>query len=601
MARVRGALIAVPAVLLALGLAAPGAAVAGSTRAPTGLAADPLYADGHEGRLLLSGDWELSRNRGRTWATVQVPHTWNRDPSRPSLPGGVAYYRTAFRPPADGTRGWVLRFESVNQRATVYLNDILLGSHQGGYLPFELRADSLRPGRLNELVVVVDNRSLARTLRTGGRGWWNWGGILREVYLRPQGSVDISGVRTRQEISRDVASVDVIAQLRNTTARRQRGGIACTIGDKRATASFALPAGKPARVRTELEIERPRLWSPRRPFLYPLACRATVAGREESAVTQHIGLRTITVRDGRLRLNGRPLRLRGVSIHEDHPGPGGAPGPRERELDLKLIRLLNANAIRAQYPLHPATVEAADRAGLLVWAQVPAHALSSRQLRRRETVRQVLRLLRGLIMRDREHPSVLVWSLGNELELRQPPDEHLDRYVRSAHALARRLDPTRPRALDVEARKVASSPAAAYLVPEVLGMNEYIGWYSGPPPGRAQRQLLRRELSDARARHPGQALVISEFGAEANRRGPASERGSYAYQARLLASDLEVFRSTDWLGGALVWLLRDFTLRTDWRGGNPKPTPPFNSKGLVGYDGRRKPSFRLVADEFARW
>ena len=113
--------------------------------------------------------------------------------------------------------------------------------------------------------------------------------------------------------------------------------------------------------------------------------------------------------------------------------------------------------------------------------------------------------------------------------------------------------------------------------------------------------MLRQELADARARHPDQALVISEFGAEANRRGPAAERGSYAYQERLLASDLEVFESTPWLGGALVWLLRDFTLRTDWRGGNPKPTPPVNSKGLVGYDGRRKPAFRLVAGEFARW
>ena len=148
---------------------------------------------------------------------------------------------------------------------------------------------------------------------------------------------------------------------------------------------------------------------------------------------------------------------------------------------------------------------------------------------------------------------------------------------------------------------MASSDSPAYLVPEVLGLNEYIGWYSGPAPGRRQQRMLRQELAAARQRHPEQALVISEFGAEANRRGPVRERGSYAYQQRLLASDLQVFRSTPWLGGAVVWLLRDFTLRTDWRGGNPKPTPPFNSKGLVGYDGRRKPAFNLVAGEFARW
>ena len=582
-------------------LVLPGPSAALAARSPGGLSAKPLYRDGHAGRLLLSGDWQLSRDRGRRWTAVSVPHAWNRDPSRPSLPGGVAYYRTAFRLPAAAPRRWMLRFESVNQRATVYLNDVKLGGHRGGYLPFELEARSLRLGRLNRLVVVVDNRSLARTLRTGGRGWWNWGGMLREAYLRPLGDVDIAGLGTRQELGDGVARVALDVQLRNTTERRRRGRLACTFGRQREAASFALPARGHERVRLEFEIRRPRLWSPRRPSLYPLDCRTVGSGAAPAEITQHLGLRSVEVQKGRLLLNGRRMRLRGVSIHEDHPGPGGAPGPRERAIDLRLVRALNANAIRAQYPMHPAMVEAADRAGLLVWAAIPASALSSRQLARRATVRQVLRLLRGLILRDRNHPSVLLWSLGNELELRQPPDEHLDRYVRRAYALARRLDPDRPRALDVEATKVASSPAAAYLLPEVLGMNEYIGWYSGPPPGRRQRRMVREELSDARARHPNQALVVSEFGAEANRRGSPRERGSYAYQERLLASDLQVFRSTRWLDGAIVWLLRDFTLRTDWRGGNPKPTPPYNSKGLVGYDGRRKPAFRLVASNFARW
>ena len=207
--------------------------------------------------------------------------------------------------------------------------------------------------------------------------------------------MDISGVRTRQEISRESALVDVTAQLRNTTTRRQRGRLACTVGDDRVTKSFAVAAGRPARVRAEFEIERPRLWSPRRPFLYPLACRATVAGREESAVTQQLGLRTVAVRDGRLLLNGRPLSLRGVSVHEDHPGPGGAPGPRERGSTCassgRSTRTPFARSTRFTLPRwRRATVR-----GLLVWAQVPAHALSSRQLARRCTVRQVLRLLRG--------------------------------------------------------------------------------------------------------------------------------------------------------------------------------------------------------------
>jgi beta-glucuronidase len=133
----------------------------------------------------------------------------------------------------------------------------------------------------------------------------------------------------------------------------------------------------------------------------------------------------------------------------------------------------------------------------------------------------------------------------------------------------------------------------------VIGWNDYFGWYNAGEGGTADRDLLGNYLDEFRGCYPRKALMVSEFGFEANRDGPLEERGTYGFQANAAAYHLSVFASKPWLSGAVYWALQDFVCRPAWAGGNPSPDPPFFHKGLVDLQGGLKPSFAAVAAAFA--
>jgi beta-glucuronidase len=188
------------------------------------------------------------------------------------------------------------------------------------------------------------------------------------------------------------------------------------------------------------------------------------------------------------------------------------------------------------------------------------------------------------------HPSVITWSIGNELNARVDAGQR--HYIRVASRAARRLDPTRPVSMaSFGYDSVLCQPALRAL--DLLGVNEYFGWYYG-----ATGQLSAY-LDHLRRCYPREALVVSEFGAEANRRGPRSEKGTYAFQSRWVAGHLRIMRTKRWLSGALYWALNEFRVRPGWDGGNPHPSPPLHKKGLLRYDGSRKPAWSVVRRFFA--
>jgi beta-glucuronidase len=163
-------------------------------------------------------------------------------------------------------------------------------------------------------------------------------------------------------------------------------------------------------------------------------------------------------------------------------------------------------------------------------------------------------------------------------------------YIARAASAAHALDPTRP-----VGYAVAAYPAAGcqreYAPLDVLGLNEDFGWYPGPNGQIADRSTLTEYLDSIRQCYPKKAIVISEFGAEANRDGPVEERGTYAHQQDFVNYHLGVYATKPWLSGAVYWALQEFRVRPGWQGGNPRPQPPIHQKGLVTFDGRRKPAF----------
>jgi beta-glucuronidase len=580
-----------------------------------------LYADGQSGRYLLGGAWLYRADRQDVgladgwwrdvaatdgWAVVSMPNAYNAgDLSQQSMDGYVGWYRRDFSLPAGAfaayvprqARRWIIRFESVNYRATVWLNGRRIGTHAGAFLPFEFDLNHLRAG-VNRLIVRVDNRRTPSDLPPGPSGlWWNYGGITREVYLRAVQRADIAQVQVRPILlcARCAASVREQALVRNVTGTPQTVRLRGAYGNLRldfGTTTIAPHATWTASA--SVRIAHPRLWSTDRPALYHAALVLSDArGRTLMGYSTESGIRRITVtRDGRLKLNGRLLSLRGVSLHEQNVATGSALDPAELERLIGWVRSLGATLIRSHYPLNPEIEELADRDGILIWSEIPVYQVTSQGLADPALRKQARALLTENIAVNQNHPSVLLWSLGNELPTQVGAAEAT--YIAHASALAHQLDPTRPVALDIK-DWTGVACQAGYAPLDVIGINEYYGWFDAGGGATDDRDGLGPFLDQARACYPRQALFVTEFGFDGNRHGPVEERGTYEFQSNSIAYHLGVFASKPWLSGAIYWLVQDFAAKPGWDGGNPEGTPPFVQKGLVDAHGNPKPAFSLVS------
>jgi beta-glucuronidase len=600
--------------------------VAGLARGETRVyAAQPptkgaLYRDGPTGRYLLGGTWLFRADPGDVgvaqgwwrdspatggWSPVAVPSAYNSgDFSIASWEGSIGWYRRDFTVPAGAFAGyvpnsakcWIVRFESVNYRATVWLNGRLIGRHVGQNLPFELDLPGVRRGT-NRLIVRVDSRRLPSDLPPGaGGGWWNYGGILREVYLRAVQRADIAQVQVQPMLPCPscVATVREQVLVRNVTAARQTVRLRGRYGTAPLDFGGATIAPHGTWTTTaSVSIDRPRLWSIDHPELYhaTLTLSDNLDRRIGGYVT-YSGIRSITLRGGRLLLNGRLVNLRGVEFREQNLQLGAALDPAHLQRLMAWVRALGATVIRSD-PLNPEIEEMADRDGILLWSDIPVTQQGNNLDPTQPTwPTSALALLQQNILANENHPSILVWNIANELP--SPATQADAAYIAHAAALAHRLDPT-----SLASIAVSDWPGLpcqrAYGPLDVIGINEYFGWYDAGEGATADRDALSPFLDTVRACYPSKALLISEFGFDANRNGPVEERGTYQFQANAAAYHLDVFASKQWLSGAIYFLLQDSVSFPGYTGGNPWPDPPFFHKGLLDFEGNPKPAWQVVA------
>jgi beta-glucuronidase len=599
-------LIAIVTAALVASWAAPAGAQSVTTPRP-----GVLYSDGHTGRYLLDGTWYFRLGQQGGWAPVGVPYAWNADDqSVASMRGAVGWFRKDFRLPKGGKgTAWIVRFESVNYRASVYLNGHLLGKHEGGYIPFEFDLGRHLKRGTNRLLVRVDSRRNLdsipplKTTTTGlpSAGWWNYGGILREVYLRRVYKVDMQEFLARPQLPCRSCPATVLLQatLRNLTGARQKVTVHAAVGSVRGRfSSITLGPHATGTVATKVGIRGPRLWEPGAPNLYQVSAAAYTGGHAAAGWSAHIGIRSIRVnRSGRVLLNGEPVELRGASFHEEDDTTGAALTPQMRSEIWSELMSLGPSIKRAHYPLHPWFLEQADRDGVLVWDEVPMYQTPNSVTAKASIRAKGLNYLRAEVARDENHPSVLTWSIGNEMPTRVGTGQQ--RYIRDAAHLLHKIDPTRLRAIDYSGYPTAL-PSSTYHVLDALGVNCYFGWYPGPGGQIDDRSALGPFLDQVHRYYPSKALFVTEFGAEANRDGPFDEKGTYSFQRQLIEDHLAVYDSKPFVNGAIIWALRDFRVRPNWDGGNPKPDSPWNQKGLMDQFGHPKPAFaaaqRMIAE-----
>ena len=513
--------------------------------------------------------------------SLQVPGDWNTQ--RPELLyyEGTVWYRRTFEPPVlDGGERAFLRFGAANYRADVYLNGTKLGTHIGGFTPFSFEVTKqLKPGT-NSLVVRVDNKRSKEGVPTLNTDWWNYGGLTRAVtFVRTPASF-IADHRLWLE-SEETKMISGWVEIAGAS---EGEAVEIEIGELGQRLTAKTDATGKATFR--LAANNLQLWSPEHPKLYDV-----VLSCGTDKITEPVGFRTIRTRGKQILLNGQPVFLRGISIHEEFPlnGGGRVNNPDQAKQLLLWAKELNCNFVRlAHYPHNEAMTRLADKLGILVWSEVPVYWTID--WTNAATYGNAEQQLTDEIRRDANRAAIIIWSLANETPVSAARTKFLSRLA----ARARELDSTRLLSAAMEQHSNPDSPDVKVVqdplaeVVDIVAFNEYVGWYDGLPDKCAK---VTWEIPYKKP------VFVSEFGGDARQgyHGDKSQRWTEEFQENLYRQTLPMLDKVDGLAGFSPWILVDFR--------SPRRVLPgiedgFNRKGLVSSDGVKKKAFFVLQDYY---
>lgn len=527
------------------------------------------------------------------WEQIALPHTWNRTDlydDRNQNDGldiyanyyrGDGWYRKSFVPPlsAKGKKLW-LEFEGANQVAEVFLNGEKVGEHIGGYLNFKLDiSEKVNYGRANVIAVKVNNDFNADIPPHVGD--FNFGGGLwREAFLHITSRTYIAEAHyTTPVVTLDSARLRVATLIKNEAHPKQLrlltnlvspdGFIVATL-----SSTFQVDANQPISLIQESETLRDlALWSPDSPTLYRVVQTLYDGELAIDETTTSVGFRFYDFTpDKGFFLNGKRLQLRGVNLHQDRFGYGYAVPDSLKVQDIHLFKEMGCNFIRlAHYPHDESVLDECDRLGLIVYAEIPF----VNTVGRGKFFENTKAMMRDMIRRDRNHPSIIFWGVANETIEPWITDEDLllvRNLVEELHRLAKEEDPSR---YTIQAQNTIADTLTASLT-DVLGRNRYSGWYSKTVEDFGKQLDIEHNL------HPEWRMLISEYGADAKRgfhvENPTRMDFSETYQVLFHESYLKQIEDRPWIAGGAVWNGADFASHAKM--GN---IPRVNEKGLVDY------------------
>jgi beta-glucuronidase len=518
---------------------------------------------------------ELIEYDFETAGRLHVPGDWNTQRESLLFYEGSLWYERSFDYAKEPKTRLFLHFGACNYLADVYLNGEELGEHEGGFTPFDFEITDRIKERDNFLVVRVNNNRAKDQVPTNNTDWWNYGGITRPVTLVevPETFVQNYLVQLEKGSTNKIAGWVQLngPKLRQSvTIRMPEAGIVKTVATNSAgRAEFSFPAA-------------PTLWTPENPKLY-----AVEIASETDHVVDRIGFRSIEVRGTDILLNGKPVFLRGVSIHEEAPTIAQrAWSEDDARTLLTWAKELGCNFVRlAHYPHNETMLRMADQMGLMVWAEVPVYWTI--QWENPRTLQNAENQLNDMIARDQNRAALIIYSVANETPISDARDLFLRQMIQDAHS----ADPTRLVSAALQSKEVREGnrttirmddPVAADL--DVLGNNEYIGWYADRP----------EDADSIDWTSPyNKPLIMSEYGGDAlyGYHGSASTRWTEEYQQNLYEHQIAMLKRISFLRGMTPWILKDFR--------SPRRTLPrfedyFNRKGLVSDHGEMKEAFFVL-------
>lgn len=505
---------------------------------------------------------------------MSIPGDWNTWEDRYLYYEGTMWFKRDFSYEPSDKRVY-LYVGAANYDAKVYVNGEKVGEHIGGYTPFNMEVtDVLRPGR-NFVVVKVDNKRLLEGVPTVNCDWFNYGGITRDVML-----VEVPRTYIRDyklQLKKD--SSQVLAGYVQLDGSETSEPVTVEIPELGIRKTFMTDAGGYAAFEFKAH---PRLWSVEDPFLYDVTFQT-----ETDRVEDQIGFRTIQTRGREILLNGKPLFLKGISVHEEAPFRAGRICSEEENLTLlNWAKELGCNFVRlAHYPHNEKMVRMAERMGLLVWSEIPVYWTI--QWENADTYANAHNQLLEMIGRDQNRAAVIIWSIANET----PHGAARDKFLSSLAISAREKDDARLISMAMERND--KSPSVISIKDsmsewvDIVSCNQYLGWYDG------KNEKLDRVRWEVDYDKP---LVFSEMGggALAGYHGDATRFWTEEYQAELYRKTLKMIdERVPGIAGLSPWILMDFR--------SPRRLLPhvqegYNRKGLISNRGQKKQAFYILRD-----
>lgn len=504
---------------------------------------------------------------------MQVPGDWNTQDERLFFYEGTVWFKRAFQWHRNGNRRTLLYFGAVNYDTYVYVNGKLAGHHVGGFTPFNFDVtDMLREGD-NFVVLKVDNKRHAEAVPTQIFDWWNYGGITRDVLL-----VDVEPVYI-EDYNLQLASLEGRLLSFSVQLNKPLSGQQITLSIPELKIKKTLTTDAEGKAALSMKA-KPILWSPATPKLYQVDIQL---GSE--SIRDEIGFRIVETRGKQILLNGNPIFLKGISIHEEKPNGGGrANSTADAHTLLSWAKELGCNYVRlAHYPHNEYAVREAERMGMLVWSEIPVYWTIA--WTNADTYRNAERQLTDMILRDHNRCNVIIWSIANET----PHSDARDQFLSRLSQKARSLDATRliSMAMEVTAanhhKNRLQDNMNQYV--DVISFNQYIGWY--------------RDVNDAPKMEweipYDKPVIISEFGggAKYGLHGAKNQRWTEEFQENLYRENCAMLDKIDGLAGTTPWILKDF--RSPRRVLNGIQDY-YNRKGLFSDDGHKKKAFYVLKE-----
>ena len=512
---------------------------------------------------------------------MEIPSDWNTKDQRLFFYEGTVWFKKSFQAVPMKDYKTLLYFGAVNYDCHVWVNGKKAGHHVGGFTAFNYDISDLLVEGENTVIVKVDNKRHADAVPTQIFDWWNYGGITRDVKLVKVPMVyleDYNLQLLKGEAKGKKRQITFSAKLSKPEAGHT---VTVSIPELKLKKTFTTDAdGQVQSSIFNIQSKALQLWCPENPKLY----RVDIS-LDTSTISDEIGFRTIETRDKQILLNGKPVFLKGISIHEEKANGGGrANSVEDAQTLLSWAQELGCNFVRlAHYPHNEYMVREAERRGIMVWSEIPCYWTIA--WTNPDTYQNAQNQLRDMIARDHNRANIIIWSIANETPHSAQRDQFLGRLAK----YARSQDSTRLISMAMEVTGASNyvnrlnDNMNEYV--DVVSFNQYIGWY--------------RDVNDApkmRWEIPyNKPVIISEFGGGARYglHGAKNQRWTEEFQENLYKENTAMLDKIEGLSGTTPWILKDFR--------SPRRVLPgvqdyYNRKGLFSDKGEKKLAFYILRD-----